>query len=144
MQALVDDARLAHPETEVVTEIQAALPAEFDPDRMAQVVTNLLSNARNHGVIGESIWVHLARLSGDVVLRVSNMAAPIDDEAIGTLFEPFKPRSVGNVRNPGGLGVGLYIASEVAKGHGGKLEYSHDGTRVTFTVTLPQRAPFSA
>lgn len=144
VQALVDDARLAHPETEMVTEIPAALPAEFDPDRMAQVVINLLSNARNHGVIGESIWVHLAPLSGHVVLRVSNMAPPIDDETMGTLFDPFKPRSVGNVRNPGGLGLGLYIASEVAKGHGGKLEYSHDGTRVTFTVTLPQRAPVFA
>lgn len=68
------------------------------------------------------------------------MAPPISDAEVGTLFDPFKPKSIGNVRNPGGLGLGLYIASEVAKGHGGKLEYSHDGTRVIFTVTLPRQA----
>lgn len=139
VQALVDDALVAHPESRIVMDIPSALSAEFDPDRMAQVVNNLLSNARNHGVIGEAIWVGLALESTRVVLRVSNMAPPITDAAMGTLFDPFKPRSVGNVRNPGGLGLGLYIASEIAKGHGGKLDYSHDGIRVTFTVTLPVR-----
>jgi len=74
-----------------------------------------------------------------VVLRVANMAPPIEETSISTLFDPFKPRSIGNVRNPGGLGLGLYIASEISKGHGGKLEYSHDGTRVTFTVSVPKR-----
>jgi len=140
VRALVEDARLAHPETQVVAEIPATLEADFDPDRMAQVVSNLLSNARNHGAIGESVWVRLTHEASDVVLRVANMGPPISPAAVGTLFDPFKPKSVGNVRNPGGLGLGLYIASEVAKGHGGRLEYSHDGTRVIFTVTIPQRA----
>jgi light-regulated signal transduction histidine kinase (bacteriophytochrome) len=137
VEVLAEDTRLAHPETEVVTEMPSTLHVPFDPDRMAQVVSNLLSNARNHGVIGEPIWVRLLEDSGHVVLSVSNMAPPIPDAAMGSLFDPFKPRSVGNIRNPGGLGLGLYIASEVAKGHGGKLEYGHDGTRVTFTVTIP-------
>lgn len=138
VRTLVDDALLAHPETHVVTELPATLDVDFDPDRMAQVVNNLLSNARNHGVVGESVWVGLTHKAPYVVLRVANMAPPISDVEVGTLFDPFKPKSIGNVRNPGGLGLGLYIASEVAKGHGGKLEYSHDGTRVIFTVTLPR------
>ena len=140
IRTLVEDALLTHPESCIVADIPPALPADFDPDRMAQVVNNLLSNARSHGVIGEAIGVGLACEASQVVLRVSNMAQPITAAAQETLFDPFKPRSVGNVRNPGGLGLGLYIACEVVKGHGGRLDYSHDGTRVTFTVALPQRA----
>jgi len=139
VRTLVEDAQLAHPESEIRMESPPALTTLFDPDRMAQVVSNLLSNARNHGLIGEPIWVRLANEHGQAILSVANLAPPIADAELGSLFDPFKPRSIGNVRNPGGLGLGLYIASEVAKGHGGKLEYSHDGTRVTFTVTLPQR-----
>lgn len=138
VQTLVGDAQLAYPESAIVMESPSLLMARFDPDRMAQVVSNLLSNARNHGLIGEPIWVRLAAESGWTVLSVANLAPPIADADLGSMFDPFKPGSVGNRRNPGGLGLGLYIASEVAKGHGGKLEYSHDGTRVTFTVTLPQ------
>lgn len=81
--------------------------------------------------------MRLANEAGRTTLTVANLAPPIAEAQIGTLFDPFKPESVGNVRNPGGLGLGLYIASEVVKGHGGTLEYSHDGTRVTFTMTLP-------
>jgi signal transduction histidine kinase len=112
--------------------------ARFDPDRMAQVVSNLLSNARNHGVSGEPIWVRMADDAGCATLSVANLAPPIAQAQLGTLFDAFKPESVGNVRNPDGLGLGLYIASEVAKGHGGTLDYSHDGSRVTFTLTLPR------
>jgi signal transduction histidine kinase len=112
--------------------------ARFDPDRMAQVMSNLLSNARHHGVSGEPIWVRVAQSTGGTTLSVTNVAAPIAEARLGTLFDPFKPESVGNIRNPDGLGLGLYIACEIAKGHGGTLRYSHDGVRVTFTMTLPQ------
>ncbi|RZI60305.1 MAG: GAF domain-containing protein [Pseudomonas sp.] len=136
--ALVDDARMAHPESIILLESPPSLMARFDPDRMAQVVSNLLSNARNHGVSGEPIWVRMADDAGCATLSVANLAPPIAQAQLGTLFDAFKPESVGNVRNPDGLGLGLYIASEVAKGHGGTLDYSHDGSRVTFTLTLPR------
>ena len=138
VRTLMEDARLTHPQTEVAMEIPPVLETHFDPDRMAQVVNNLLNNARNHGVIGEPISVALSVEETNVVLRVANKAPPIATESISTLFDPFKSRSTGNARNPGGLGLGLYIASEVAKGHRGKLEYSHDGTCVIFTMSIPQ------
>ena len=140
VRTLVEDAQLTHSESEVMMEAPPKVWTEFDPDRMAQVVSNLLSNARNHGVIGAPIWVRLSAESGQATLSVANQAPPIADAELGTLFDPFKPRSVGNARNPGGLGLGLYIASEIVKGHGGTLGYSHDGTWVTFTATLPQIA----
>lgn len=140
VQGLVEDAQLTHPESKVNMEAPRTLLTRFDPDRMAQVVSNLLSNARNHGLIGEPIWVRLSAESGQATLSVGNLAPPIADAELGTLFDPFKPRSVGNARNPGGLGLGLYIASEIVKGHGGTLGYSHDGMRVTFSATLPHVA----
>jgi light-regulated signal transduction histidine kinase (bacteriophytochrome) len=138
--ALVDDARMAHPQSTLLLESPPTLMARFDPDRMAQVVSNLLSNARSHGVSGEPIWVRVTDDAGCATLSVANLAPPIAQAQLGTLFDAFKPESVGNVRNPDGLGLGLYIASEVAKGHGGTLAYSHDGTRVTFTLALPRLA----
>lgn len=136
--ALVDDARMAHPQSTLLLESSPALMARFDPDRMAQVMSNLLSNARHHGLSGEPIWVRVADDAGRTTLSVANLAPPIAQAQLGTLFDAFKPESVGNVRNPDGLGLGLYIASEVAKGHGGTLDYSHDGSRVTFTLSLPR------
>ena len=138
IRMLVEDARMAHPDSSVLLESPPMLMARFDPDRMAQVVSNLLNNARSHGLIGEPIWIQVAENIRHTTLSVANIAPPIADARIDSLFDPFKPESVGNVRNPGGLGLGLYIAGEVAKGHGGTLEYSHDGTRVTFTMTLPR------
>ena len=140
ISALVDDARMAHPESIILLESPSSLMARFDPDRMAQVMSNLLSNARNHGLSREPIWVRVADDAGCATLSVANLAPPIAQAQLGTLFDAFKPESVGNVRNPDGLGLGLYIASEVAKGHGGTLAYSHDGSRVTFTLALPRLA----
>jgi chemotaxis family two-component system sensor kinase Cph1 len=140
VRTLVEDADVAYPETEVLMDIPAVLEADFDPDRMAQVLNNLLSNARNHGVAGEAVWITLRDEAPHVVLQVANKAPPLPKAAIETLFDPFKPGSVGNVRNPGGLGLGLYIVSEIAKGHGGRIEYRYDGTRVIFTVTIPRRS----
>ena len=137
IKTLVDDARLAHPESEVLLDSPPTLRARFDPDRMAQVLSNLLSNARQHGHPGEPIWVRMTDNAGRATLIVANQAPPIAEAQLDTLFDSFKPESVGNIRNPDGLGLGLYIANEVAKGHAGTLEYSHDGTRVTFTMTLP-------
>lgn len=138
IETLVEDAQMAHPESTILLDAPPALMARFDPDRMAQVVSNLLSNARHHGLSEEPVWVRVADHAGRAMLSVANPAPPIDEAQLGSLFDAFKPASVGNVRNPGGLGLGLYIASEVARGHGGTLRYSHDGTRVTFTMTLPQ------
>lgn len=140
MRALVEDARLTHPDTEVVMKIPPILKTQFDADRMAQVVNNLLSNARHHGVINEPVSVAMSTETGNVMLRVANRAPPIAAASIKTLFDPFKSGSIGNARNPNGLGLGLYIASEIVKGHGGKLEYSHDGVHVIFTVIMPQHS----
>ncbi|CAN7195423.1 ATP-binding protein [Acidovorax sp. LjRoot117] len=146
---LVDEARTAHPGTQIEIHLPERLDAQADPDRIAQVVSNLISNARHHGDAGQPIHVHARGAQSGVVIEVRNVAPPIDPAVAANLFTPFKSSSVGNERNRSGLGLGLYIAHQIAQGHGGTIVYTHQPPHVVFTVHLPQTdaagaAPVSA
>ena len=73
-----------------------------------------------------------------VRLSVVNHGGPIPDEVMAHLFTPFKPESLGQSRNRSGLGLGLYIADQVVRDHGGTLEVECRDGLVAFTVTLPR------
>lgn len=144
VDGLVDEALTAHPGMVIERTLPDTLPAQVDPDRFAQLLGNLLSNARHHGEPGQPLSVHLVREGADVVLSVRNPAAPIPEDVARQLFTPYKRQSLGNARNKGGLGLGLYIASEIARGHGGLLEYAYEAPDVVFTARLPVQAPTAA
>lgn len=139
VDALVEEVRATYAGLALVLHAPASLPAEADPDRLAQLLGNLLSNARHHGVAGEAVTVDLARDGDDAVLAVRNAAPPIPPETVGQLFSPYKRQSLGNVRNKGGLGLGLYIAQEIAHGHGGTLAYAYEDQEVVFRARWPLR-----
>lgn len=101
------------------------------------MIGNLLSNARSHGHLGEPIIVTLSEQGGAAVFEVSNVADPIDDATVRSLYTPFKQASLDNPRNRGGMGLGLYIADRIIAEHGGRIVYSYADRRVTFTVTIP-------
>lgn len=132
--AVIDDAELAHPDMRFERDLQEALEAEADGDRLSQLLGNLLSNARHHGAPGQPVRVRLHKDAGDVVLAVGNVSPPIPDDLVPVLFSPYKAQSAVNRRNPGGLGLGLYIAREIAAGHGGNLSYGYAGGEVVFTL----------
>ena len=115
-------------------ELPPALDAEADADRLSQLLGNLLSNARHHGAAGRPVRVRLHKEGGDVVLAVGNVSPPIPEELVPHLFSPYKAQSAVNRRNPGGLGLGLYIAREIAAGHGGTLRYGYADGEVVFTL----------
>ena len=137
---LIHEATTAHPEVRITADLPTHLPAQVDPDRFAQVVGNLISNARHHSTPGESIHLRLRVAEGATRLSVSNVADPIPDDIVHTLFDPLK-RTRLNTRNPHGLGLGLYIASEIMKGHRGTLVYSHADGRVTLRPRCRQTPP---
>ncbi len=138
---LLDESLLAHPGSLFKRELPERLIAHVDPDRTAQVVTNLVSNARHHGGTGEPIVVRLTEADGEVRLAVSNVGSPIPPDLETVLFNPFKRQSLGNERNKSGLGLGLYIANEIVTAHRGSIGYSFDNPHVVFTVRLPQQTP---
>jgi len=123
-------------DVELVTD--GDLRGEWDPDRVIQVIGNLVTNGITYGRRGAPVRVALTGHDDAVVMTVHNIGAPIQEATLAQLFQPFQ--RVDHRRE--GLGLGLYIASQIVRAHGGTITASSsaaDGT--TFTVTWPRRAP---
>jgi signal transduction histidine kinase len=107
---------------------------DWDPDRMAQVISNLVGNAVQHSE--GDVEVTLRGEKDFVVLGTHNRGTPIPREVLPHVFEPGRR---GTDRS-GGLGLGLFIVQQIVLAHGGSIEVSSsesDGT--TFTVALPRK-----
>jgi signal transduction histidine kinase len=113
---------------------------EWDRDRVCQILSNLLGNAVQHGAGGGSIDVVVDGSSPDeVIFSVENQGV-IPPDILPVIFNPFR----GTVRKRGkskGLGLGLYVARQIALAHGGDLAVSASATGTVFTLTLPRRTP---
>ena len=134
---MVDEARTAYPDTEYRFDQAEAVLVRADNARLAQVLSNLLGNARQHGEVGQPIAVTLSQESACAVVEVSNAGAPIPEEAAAALFNPFKRASLHNPRNRTGMGLGLYIVATIVREHEGEIAYRHDGGQLVFSVRLP-------
>ena len=110
---------------------------EADADRLAQVASNLLSNARSHGRRTESIDIVMSTKPGYATFSVSNVADALADSAVQALYAPFKAASLHNAHNRGGMGLGLYISERIVTAHNGTIAYAHENGRVVFTVSIP-------
>ncbi len=117
------------------------LRGEWDSDRIAQVLSNLLRNAIQHGSKGDPISLTAKDNGAEVLLEVHNSGPGIPDGALNTIFEPMVRHTARD--NPtSGLGLGLYIASQVVMSHGGTLDVtSTEAAGTTFTLHLPRRVP---
>ncbi|WP_371868505.1 ATP-binding protein [Telluria aromaticivorans] len=140
VEDVMDEARLAYPD--IAFELECSTPATVSADsgRIAQVLSNLLSNARHHGEVGKPVRVCVSTSGVDAVVEVSNAGAPIAPEVVATLFNPFKRTSLHNPRNRTGMGLGLYIAQQIVREHQGELVYRHADGQVVFALRLPLRA----
>jgi signal transduction histidine kinase len=133
---VIAELRSALPDRAIDVEIAIDRPIACDRGRIAQLFSNLLANALSHGAQGRPVSVRAA-IDGDALtLAVANQGDPIPAETRGRLFQPF-------FRAPGrtdreGLGLGLYIASEIARAHNGRIDVSStaDETRFTFTMDV--------
>jgi signal transduction histidine kinase len=110
----------------------------WDPDRMGQVLTNLLTNAVQYSPPDSRVRVEVEGEPEGVVLRVSNGGAPIPAHALPTLFEPMsRGTAAGGERRS--VGLGLFIVEQVVRAHGGAVAvHSAEGEGTTFTVRLPR------
>lgn len=114
---------------------EKAFSAKVDPVRLRQILSNLMGNAVHHGASGRPVTVEFTETAGNVRVTIHNEGKPIADEMMAVLFEPFHRSSSHGSRQ--GLGLGLYIAFQLTRAHGGNLLATSDATGTTFTVLLP-------
>ncbi|HVV88277.1 MAG TPA: response regulator, partial [Kofleriaceae bacterium] len=111
---VVDELSLARSTAEIQLAVEHDIDGVWDPDRLSQVIANLLANASQYGRPGAPIRVEVGGDDLDGVLVVSNATArePISAERLQTIFDPYARGSEASSRNVRGLGLGLYIVSE--------------------------------
>ena len=115
------------------------LRGSWDSDRISQVLSNLVWNAIQHGKKASPIEVRVSDHGDEVWLEVHNEGPAIPDDVQATLFQPLV-RHTRDVQTRAGLGLGLYIASQVAVAHGGTLTVSSsESTGTSFTARLPRK-----
>ncbi|HYO95864.1 MAG TPA: hybrid sensor histidine kinase/response regulator [Polyangiaceae bacterium] len=132
-QHAIEELKAAYPQREILFDAHGDLDGNWDRDRLHQVLSNLLRNAAEYGKGG----VHVSAEGEDrfIKLSVHNGGPPIPPDELPTIFEPFR-RGSDSARSSAGLGLGLYIAREIVRAHGGTLDVrssAADGT--TFTCT---------
>lgn len=140
LQQVCDEAvieiRVRHPEAAVQLDAAGDLHGEWDPDRLAQVVSNLVGNAIQHGG-GTPVTVTLDHDDDSVRLTVHNGGPPIPLDVLPAVFEPLA-RGRGEAEGHS-IGFGLFIARAIVSAHGGNIQVSSSAdTGTTFTVTLPR------
>jgi signal transduction histidine kinase len=134
LQQVVDELRSTHSDRVIETDFRLTKPVFGDRARIAQLFSNLLGNALKYGTEGSPVRVR-ASTNGQFELAVYNTGSPISPAAMERLFSPF---SRGDVRpSQQGLGLGLYIASEIARAHGGKIEVTSSPEQTCFTFRMP-------
>ncbi len=139
VERVVQEHRETHPGQRIEVLAEGTLRGEWDSDRLAQVVANLVGNALKHGTPDEPVRLSLDGTQADVVsLRVMN-AGVIAPELLPVLFDPFRGSS--QARADDGLGLGLFIVQQLVHAHGGAVSIECSGGRTTFLVQLPRVAP---
>jgi signal transduction histidine kinase len=137
---IVDEMSLSHPERQIAFTQAGSGEGIWDPDRITQVLVNLLTNALQHSPAGTIVRVATRAANGEVWLVINNQGRLLSDEEIPSLFEPFH-RGNETPAEPGSLGLGLFIAKQIVSAHRGKIEVtSSEEAGTTVTVHFPRDA----
>lgn len=140
-EQVIEELRGLHPERSIVAHLQPIPTLLCDRGRMAQMLSNLLNNALVHGDPARPVEVTAREDNGVFQLTVTNAGPRIPDEVKRQLFKPFWRGSVKVARE--GLGLGLFIVSEIARSHGGSIEVLTSDTATSFIYKV-RRIDFAA
>ncbi|ATB36915.1 PAS domain-containing sensor histidine kinase [Cystobacter fuscus] len=139
---VLDEFAAIYPRRHIQLTVEGDTQGHWDADRLAQVFSNLVGNAIEHGDESHPITIQLWDAAGEQRLEVNSHGRPIDAALLPHLFEPFRTGGRGGRRASGGVGLGLFIVREFVRGHQGEVEVRsspEEGT--TFTLRLPRHAP---
>lgn len=137
LNQVITEARRTEPGRIIAAEFDLGETINCDGARIAQLLSNLLSNAMNYGYRSSPVRIRATINKGTFELSVSNSGDPIPAAELPRLFEPFTRGEV--ERNQHSLGLGLYIASEIARAHGGTLTATSSVEETRFTLRMPVR-----
>jgi signal transduction histidine kinase len=135
LKQVVDELQVASPDRVVQLALEITEPVNCDPERIAQLASNLISNALTHGSRGTPVRVSATTAAGMLEISVANGGEAIPAALQARLFLPFVRASV--QPNQQGLGLGLYIASEIARAHDGTLSVASDQRETRFLFRMP-------
>lgn len=138
-QQIVDELAGLARDREILFDCEADGRGAWDPTRVLQAISNLASNAVQHGEPGSPVRVRLTGDPQSVAVEVHNQGS-IPEDLMPRIFEPFRSGRHHGSRGDG-LGLGLFIANAIARAHGGGLEVDSSGGRTMFRLVLPRQAP---
>ena len=132
---VTEELKATFPERVVNVDFSVKDAIRCDADRLSQLLSNLIANALTHGIADKAVMVS-AKIDLDYFeLAVTNGGKPIPEEIIETLFEPFKREAT--TPSQQGLGLGLYITSQIAAAHNGTLTATSNENETRFTFRMP-------
>lgn len=139
---IIEEQQIANPEHSILLEMDGSFDGNWDEDRIAQVISNLLGNAVQQGVADSPIGVKLSSPHDVVVIQITNKGKPIPESKIKHIFEPLvrheQNEQVADSQKTS-LGLGLYITKEIVLAHNGTVSVTSskaDGT--SFEIKLPR------
>ena len=138
LRQTLEEIQVAYPQATFIDSLEVPTGVYCDPLRISQLLSNLLGNAVTHGSTAEPIVLKAFAEGDEMVISLTNQGAPIPPALMPLLFEPFS-RSEAGQRNEG-LGLGLYIAGQIANAHNGTLTVTSDSEAGTcFVARFPAR-----
>ncbi|NTZ05990.1 sensor histidine kinase [Burkholderia metallica] len=137
---VVDELQASHPDREITVDMRGDLRGDWDDRRMQQLLSNLVDNAVKYGARDTPVRVMAATTGAEVLIEIGNSGPAIDPRTLDRIFEPLErgddhPERTGD---DAGLGLGLFIANEIAKAHRGRIDARSDQTETVFAVRLPR------
>ena len=138
VREIVDQLRLSTETHEIDVEGEGPVTIAGDADRIGQIITNLLTNAIKYSPKADRVLVRVEPRGETVAVSVQDFGIGIDPRHQAEVFERFYRVTGPDERTYPGLGIGLYIAREIARRHGGDVAVeSTQGEGSTFTLVLP-------
>ena len=134
LEHVIAELRTTWPDRQIDVDLDLPRPVDCDRARIAQLLSNLVANAITHGA-DAPIKVRASLDANALELSVENQGDAIPPDVLARLFEPFY-RGPTDSRNQG-LGLGLYIASEIARAHGGTLTATSTPEATRFVLRIP-------
>ena len=141
----VDEVRSARPERQLLLSVPEDLAGLVDQGRLRQALSNLLNNAMQHGDPASPVTLTVRAEGHTMAIEVKNMGDPIPPDSLQVIFDPLVQLSARSATKPDvpstNLGLGLFIAREIALGHRGTLDVTSDAANGTvFTMRLPMQS----